>query len=100
MMELTLTHALVLTQFESSLTPCEWSILIEQDYPIHVLYCSNTGAILFHSDNQKSNCDEEISKIQQTLKLCGIAVTEEKRVVILKDDENCCEAQDVLRHLL
>jgi hypothetical protein len=29
MNELLLTHALVLTQFESSLTPCEWSILME-----------------------------------------------------------------------
>ena len=100
MNELLLTHALVLTQFESSLTPCEWSILMEQDYPIHVLYCTNTGAILFHSDNLKVNCEEEISKIQQTLALCGITAKEEKRIVILKDDENCYEAQDVLRHLL
>ena len=29
MHELLLTHALVLTQFEASLTPCEWSILVE-----------------------------------------------------------------------
>ena len=100
MNELLLTHALVLTQFESSLTPCEWSILMEQDYPIHVLYCTNTGAILFHSDNLKVNCEEEIYKIQQTLALCGIPAKEEKRIVILKDDENCYEAQYVLRHLL
>ena len=29
MNELHLTHALVLTQFESSLTPCEWAVLVE-----------------------------------------------------------------------
>ena len=100
MHELLLTHALVLTQFEASLTPCEWSILVEQDYPIHFLYCTDTGAILLHADNQTLDCAEEISKIQQTLVLCGIPAKEERRIVILKDDENCYEAQDVLRHLL
>lgn len=101
-MELTLrlTHALVLTRFEASLTPCDWAVLDEQDYPIHLLMCANTGAVLFHSDNLKVNCNEEIFKIHNTLNLCGIATNEERRIVILNDGENCYEAQDVLRHLL
>ena len=71
-MELHLTHALVLTQFESTLSPREWSLLVEEDYPLHALYCHDTRSLLFYSDNQKSNCAEEISKIIKTLKLCNI----------------------------
>ena len=77
MVELHLTHALVLTQFEDSLNPREWSVLSAQDYPLHALYCAESRNLLFYSDNQKSNCEEEISKIEQTLKLCSIQFTEE-----------------------
>ena len=94
-----LTHALVLTQFEASLEPREWSLLVEQDYPLHVLYCAESRALLFHSDNQKSDCAEEVSKIISLLEKCNIQVKLEQQIIILGDDENCYEAQDVLRHL-
>lgn len=73
-MELNLTHALVLTQFESTLSPREWSLLVEEDYPLHALYCHDSRNLLFYSDNQKSDCAEEISKIINSLKLCNIRV--------------------------
>ena len=72
MNELHLTQALVLTQFESTLAPREWSLLVEEDYPLHALYCHESRTLLFHSDNQKSNCAEEISKIIKTLVNCNI----------------------------
>lgn len=77
MNELHLTHALVLTQFEDSLNPREWLLLNAQDYPLHALYCAESRNLLFYSDNQKSNCEEEISKIKQVLKLCNIQFIEE-----------------------
>lgn len=98
-MELHLTHALVLTQFESSLTPRDWDVINAQDYPLHALYCHESRALLFYSDNQKCDCAEEISKIKQTLKLCNIHFAEQQQIIILRDDENCYEAQDVLKHL-
>lgn len=100
MSELHLTHALVLTQFESSLTERDWSVVSAQDYPIHALYCTESRNLLFHSDNQKSDCAEEISKIMKTLELCSIQLHYEQQIIILRDDENCYEAQDVLRHLI
>ena len=98
-MELHLTHALVLTQFESSLEPRDWSILVEQDYPLHALYCAESRNLLFFSDNQKSDCAEEISKIINSLEKCNIQLIHSQQIIILEDDENCYEAQDVLRHL-
>lgn len=99
MSELHLTHALVLTQFEASLTEREWSVVSAQDYPIHALYCAESRNLLFLSDNQKSDCTEEISKIIKTLENCNIQFFLCKQIIILRDDENCYEAQDVLRHL-
>ena len=99
MNELHLTHALVLTQFESSLEPREWALLEEQDYPLHALYCAESRNLLFLSDNQKSDCAMEISKIIKTLENCNIQFHLNKQIIILGDDENCYEAQDVLRHL-
>ena len=98
-MELHLTHALVLTQFEDSLNPREWSLLAAEDYPLHALYCHESRNLLFYSDNQKSDCAEEISKIINSLELCNIRVTQLQQIIILRDDENCYEAQDVLKHL-
>ena len=37
-------HALVVTPFESSLTPIDWETLSAQDYPLHALYCEELGA--------------------------------------------------------
>ena len=98
-MELHLTHALVLTQFESTLSPREWSLLVEEDYPLHALYCHDSRNLLFYSDNQKSDCAEEISKIINSLKLCNIRVKCEQQIIILRENENCYEAQDVIKHL-
>jgi hypothetical protein len=41
----------------------------------------------------------EISKIIKTLENCNIQFSLNKQIIILRDDENCYEAQDVLRHL-
>lgn len=100
MNELHLTHALVLTQFEDSLNPRDWQVLSAQDYPIHALYCAESRNLLFLSDNQKSDCAEEISKIIKTLENCSIQLHHEKQIIVLEESENCYEAQDVLRHLL
>lgn len=97
-MKLHLTHALVLTQFEDSLNPREWALLSAQDYPIHALYCHDSRNLLFHSDNQKSNCSDEISKIIKTLELCNIQLIHDKQIIILRDDENEYCAEDVKKH--
>lgn len=97
-MKLHLTHALVLTQFEDSLNPRDWALLSAQDYPIHALYCHESRNLLFHSDNQKSNCSEEISKIIKTLELCNIQLIHDKQIIILRDDENEYSAEDVKKH--
>jgi hypothetical protein len=62
-MEYTLIHALVLTPFESTLTQLDWETVAAQDYPVHVLYCKELQCILFHSDNQQSDCNREIENI-------------------------------------
>ena len=98
-MELHLTHALVLTQFEVSLAPREWSLLVEEDYPLHALYCHDSRIMLFHSDNQKSDCSEEISKMIKTLEMCNIQLTLSKQIIVMGENENCYEAQDVIKHL-
>ena len=99
-MELHLTHALVLTQFESTLSPREWSLLVAEDYPLHALYCHDSRNLLFYSDNQKSDCAEEMSKIIKTLEKCNIQLIQDKQIIILREDENCYEAQDVIKHLV
>ena len=91
-------HALVITQFESSLTPLDWETLSAQDYPIHALYCEALGALLFHSDNQKNDCVEIISFLKKTLKILSIPAKWENKIIILSDDENEYDAQDVLKH--
>ena len=98
-MELHLTHALVLTPFESSLSPREWSLLAAEDYPLHALYCHESRTLLFYSDNQKSDCAEEISKIIKVLVDCQISCTLQQQIIVMREDENCYEAQDVLKHL-
>lgn len=65
-------HALVITQFESTLTSNDWETLSAQDYPIHALYNKELGALLFHSDNQKNDCTEMISFLKQTFEILGI----------------------------
>ncbi len=97
-MGLHLVHALVLTPFESTLSALDWETVGAQDYPIHFLYCKDTGATLFHSDNQKSNCAEEISKIINLLAKTTDKLTVDKQIIVLRENE--CEycAKDVLKH--
>ena len=91
-------HALVVTQFESSLTPLDWETLSAQDYPLHVLYCEELGALLFHSDNQKNDCTNMISFLKETFKILSIPAEWENKIIIMSDDENEYSAQDVLKH--
>ena len=91
-------HALVVTQFESSLTPLDWETLSAQDYPLHVVYCEELGALLFHSDNQKNDCTELISFLKETFKILNIPAEWENKIIIMSDDENEYSAQDVLKH--
>ena len=91
-------HALIVTQFESSLNPLDWETLSTQDYPLHALYCEELGALLFHSDNQKNDCAEMISFLKQTFEILGIPAQFEQQIIIMKDDENEHDAQDVLKH--
>ena len=91
-------HALVITQFESTLTSNDWETLSAQDYPIHALYSKELGALLFHSDNQKNDCTNMISFLKQTFEILGIPAEFEQQVIILRDDENEYDAQDVLKH--
>lgn len=98
-MEVHLIHALILTPYESSLiNATDWNEICAQDFTVHALYCKDSGGMLFHSDNQNSDCANEISKIQQTLAKCGISFTLSKQIIILSDDE--CEycVEDVRKH--
>lgn len=98
-MEFHFIHALVLTPFEASLTPLNWKNLSEQDYPIHVLYSKEQNRIIFHSDNQKCDCAQEISKIQSLLTKLGISIALQQQIIVLNDDENEYCTKDVIRHL-
>ena len=91
-------HALVITPFESSLNPIDWETLSAQDYPLHALYCEELGALLFHSDNQKSDCAEMISFLKQTFEILGVPAQFKQQIIIMNDDENEYDAQDVLKH--
>ena len=91
-------HALVLTPFESSLTPLDWEILSAQDYPLHALYCEELSALLFLSDNQKNDCTNLLSFLKETFKILNIPAEWEQQIIIMSDDENEFDAQDVLKH--
>lgn len=97
-MELHLVHALILTHYESSLVNLNWEEVIAQDFCVQTLYCRETKNFLFHSDYQKSEPNEEITKIISLLTLTGNQVKIEKQIIILRDDE--CEycAEDVKKH--
>ena len=91
-------HALIVTQFESSLNPLDWEALSAQDYPLHALYCEELGALLFHSDNQKNDCAEMISFLKETFKILNVSVNWVNQIIVMNDDENEYNAQDVLKH--
>ena len=91
-------HALVLTPFESSLAPLDWETLSAQDYPLHALYCEELGALLFLSDNQKNDCSNLLSFLQETFKILNVPAEWEQQIIIMSGDENEYDAQDVLKH--
>lgn len=73
-MEYHFIHTLVLTPFESTLTQLDWETVAAQDYPVHVLYCRELQCILFHSDNQVTDCAREIENICTLLTKLAIDV--------------------------
>lgn len=91
-------HALVITPFEATLTPVDWDTLSAQDYPIHALYCKELNSLLFHSDNQNSECTEMISFLKQTLEILNIPAVWENQIIIMGENECEYDAQDVLKH--
>ena len=97
-MEYHLIHALVLTPFESSLSPQTWEELINTDYAVHALYCKESAQLLFHSDGTKNNCTEEITKVISTILNLGNCAQIERTIIILGEDENEYSAQDVIKH--
>ena len=98
-MELHLVHTLILTHFEASLiNPNDWNEVIAQDFTVHALYCRETKNLLFHSDYQKSEPIEEISKIVKLFQMTGISVSLEKKILVVGEDENEYCANDVIKH--
>lgn len=98
-MELTFLHVLVLTQFESSLTPLLWDEVLAQDFTVHLLYCKTTSRVIFHSDNQKFDCMERVSNFYEMLAKSAIQFTDEQQIIILREDESEYNAEDILSHL-
>ena len=85
-------HALVVTQFESSLTLLDWETLSAQDYPLHALYCEELGALLFHSDNQKNDCTNMISFLKETFKILSIPAEWENKIMNKENDKDFVES--------
>ena len=98
-MEYHFIHALILTSFESAFAPTDWSALLQEDYPIHCLYCQDYGRILLHSNNQKCDCAEEISKIMTLLTTLENSIVLTQQIVTLTESENEYCASDILNHL-
>lgn len=97
-MELNLIHALILTQFESTLTNLDFDTLVAQDYTVHGIYCKETKSLIYHSEPQNFNGYEEVIKIQQTLQNLPILVNWGVAIVIIGEDENEYRSCDVLKH--
>ena len=97
-MELNLTHALILTQFESSLTPLNFETIAQQDYAVHVVFNRATKSITFFSEPKKFDGLEEVIKFKERLRDLNISVNWEETILIMSDDE--CEycAEDVKKH--
>ena len=99
-MVLNFTYALVLTQFESSLISLTWDSAVQEDFPIHVLYCHETQEIVYHADNQTADCARDIQGIKTLLSQIGVQAIYDHRVIVLKDGENEHCGRDVKNHLL
>ena len=97
-MELQLTHIIVLTQFESTLTPLDFEIVAQQDYAVHAVLNRATKSISFLSKPQKFNGYEDFIKFEENLTNLLIPVNWERNIVIVKDDECEYNADDVKKH--
>ncbi len=97
-MELNLTHALILTQFESSLTPLNFETVAQQDYTVHAVLNRATKSISFFSEPKKFDGLEEVIKFKEHLRNLNILVNWEETILIISDEE--CEycVEDVKKH--
>ncbi len=97
-MELHLTHALVLTQFESTFTPLDFDTIAQQDYAVHVVYNQVTKSLVFLSEPQKFDGYEQVIKFKQMLRNLSIPVNWERKIIIVSENE--CEycAEDVKKY--
>lgn len=97
-MQRNLVHALVITPFEASLVPNNWNAVIREDFPIHVLYCQETEELLFHSSNQKHDCETEITRLCALAQKLGIDITLTQEVIVLGDNQSEYCAEDIRCH--
>ena len=97
-MELQLTHTLILTQFESTLTPLDFDTIAQQDYAVHAIFNRATKSISFLSKPQKFDGHEDFIKFKQTIEKLLIPVNWENKIIIVSENE--CEycAEDVKKH--
>lgn len=79
------THALVLSDFERFLPAQTYEELLNEDYPLHVIYNTTTGEEIFQSSPIDSNPLEVIGLIQSAFSSCGIAVHWEHKVFSEKE---------------
>lgn len=98
-MELHLTHAVILTQFESSLTPLDFDTICAQDYAVHAVYNQATNSLVFLSEPRKFDGCEEVIKFKQMLENLLIPVHWENKILIISDDECEYSKDDVRKHL-
>lgn len=97
-MELNLTHALILTQFESTLTPLDFDTVAQQDYAVHAVINRETKSISFLSNPQKFDGYEDFIKFKQIMENLLIPVNWKQTILIVSDDECEYSAEDVKRH--
>ena len=97
-MELQLTHALILTQFESTLTPLDFETVVQQDYAVHAVINRATKSICFLSEPQKFDGYEYFIKFKQMIENLHIPVNWETTILVVSDDECEYDAEDVKKH--
>ena len=97
-MELQLTHIVVLTQFESTLTPLDFEAVAQQDYAVHAVLNRATKSISFLSEPQNFNGYEDFIKFKANLTNLLIPVNWERNIIIVRNDECEYNADDVKKH--
>lgn len=69
------TYALILTPFERNYlgtNRANWFYVVEQDFPLHVLFCHSTKEIIFFGDNLSNPTSREIDLFLLGLEKSGI----------------------------